>query len=697
MLRLVASLWLAVVAGCHSPPKAGPADSGAPDLRADRPVADRTKPGSACPDTPCRSGYVCHEGSCILDQGACTGSDSCLNDSSCREGKCLPYDGADQPFDAQCTAISQSFPKEELLKPPRARCNWTGGHVLMTPVVVDLTGDGIPEIIVNNDENAHLVALRSADCSVYFDVAAQLAVYSQLAVADLNQDKMPEIVGIREDGRIVVFSFYGMLLATSADPASAWRVGGGVAVANLDGAGPPEIVFGGGAWRLESGQLKKLYDVAVEKYPVPYLGHLSAIADVDLDGTPEVIVGNRIFAGPTGADKTPAAAAQWPSGYVAVAQLDETTPEPEIVLVSYLSSTASATLRAVHPVTGQVSFGPVEIGQGGGPPTIADFDGDKKPEIGVATLKAYLVLDPDCGKTPLPAQCAAAGILWKKTISEVSSGYTAATVFDFNGDGSAEVVYRDECWLRFYEGATGKLIFATSMISGTILDMPVVADVDNDGHADLVVVADDECCDKPPTEYCVEPELKLVPTALTKGVFVFQDGDNRWMPTRGIWNQHTYHITNIEDGAGVPPLEPKSWLKTNSYRVNRQGQPGEVIPAVDLTAGPDEGPAPPICTDPWPLGAKVCNRGTARVLAGVKAAFYDGDPRQGGQLLCTTATEAPLAPGACEAVSCDWAKPSSQTIDLWLIVDGPGAGSVAECREGNNLLHLPSTSCSPID
>jgi hypothetical protein len=696
MARRVAGLWLAILAGCHSPPTAVAADA-APDSPApvDRPLgADRTK--LACPDTPCRSGYVCHKGSCILDQGPCSSSDSCQNDSVCRQGSCVPYE-ADQPWDPQCTAIAQAFPKEDLLQAPQARCNWSGGNVLMTPVVADLDGDGIPEVIVNNDENAHLVALRSDDCSVVFDVAAQLAVYSQLAVADLNQDKVPEIVGVKEDGRIAVFSSIGMLLAVSADPASSYRVGGGLAIANLDGVGPPEIVFGGGAWRLESGQLKRLYDIPVEKNPVPSLGHVSAIADVDLDGTPDVVVGNRIFDGPTGIEKTPAAASQWPSGYVAIAQIDETTPEPEIVLVSYSASDLTSTLRAFHPVTGQVSFGPFEIGQGGGPPTIADFDGDKKPEIGVTSQKAYVVFDPDCAKTPLPASCAAPGILWKRAISELSSGYTAAAVFDFNGDGYPEVVYRDECWLRFYEGATGKLLSATSMISGTILDLPVVADLDGDGHADLVVVADDKCCSTPPTSYCVEPELGLVPAALTRGVFLLQDRDNRWMPTRSLWNQHTYHITNINDDGGVPLLEPKSWLSHNSYRQNRQGQPGEVIPAVDLTASPDP-QEPSLCSSTWPLRAKVCNRGTARSLGPVQAAFYDGDPRQGGQLLCTTTTKMPLAPGWCDKVSCDGANPSKkETLDLWLSVDGPGAGSVAECREGNNLLHLPGTSCLGID
>jgi hypothetical protein len=56
-------------------------------------------------------------------------------------------------------------------------------------------------------------------------------------------------------------------------------------------------------------------------------------------------------------------------------------------------------------------------------------------------------------------------------------------VFDFNGDGSAEVVYRDACWLRVYDGKTGKVRFAQYITSGTGLELPVIADVDNDNHS----------------------------------------------------------------------------------------------------------------------------------------------------------------------------------------------------------------------
>ena len=50
-----------------------------------------------------------------------------------------------------------------------------------------------------------------------------------------------------------------------------------------------------------------------------------------------------------------------------------------------------------------------------------------------------------------------------------------------------EVVYRDECWLRVYGGKDGHTVFAQVVSSGTCLEYPVIADVDN-GYGNVVNV-----------------------------------------------------------------------------------------------------------------------------------------------------------------------------------------------------------------
>ena len=62
-----------------------------------------------------------------------------------------------------------------------------------------------------------------------------------------------------------------------------------------------------------------------------------------------------------------------------------------------------------------------------------------------------------------------------------SSSATGSSVFDFEADGAAEVVYNDECFLRAYEGATGRVLFQVPNSSRTATEYPVIVDVDTDG------------------------------------------------------------------------------------------------------------------------------------------------------------------------------------------------------------------------
>lgn len=641
-----------------------------------------------CPASACPSDKFCYRGACVDDFGPCNTTDPkadvCENDSFCEGGRCIPYDPSTKTSDPECTG--EGFAAEEL-KPPIVRCSWTTSAVISTPVVIDLDGDKKPEIIFPTFTGGNLVALRGDTCIEVFNKPASLGTRSQLAVGDITGDGKPEIVGVRSDRRVVVFDNLGNVLATSATAAPSGPssfADGGPALVNLDGQGVPEIVYAGQALRLNGSTLDVLYTVNVNG---GHWGVLTAVADVDLDGKPDIVVGNKILDGLTGADKTPPGVAAFPGGYVAIAQWDATTPEPEVVLVS--SQTGSAgQLRVYHPVTGNVVFGPYSFGQQwGGPPTVADFDGDGEPEIGSAGYTGYVVFDRECAATPLPSFCHSPGIRWLKATKDNSSGSTGSSVFDFNGDGKAEVVYRDECWLRVYDGTTGQVRFAQALTSGTILENPVIADVDNDNHADLVVPTHNiGAC-------AAEPDVNLPHTGGNQGIFVLQDPDNRWMPSRPIWNQHTYHITNINDDGSIPLVETNNWTTFNNYRQNVQGLITDKPPMVDMTGGEPISPQDD-CSAGWTLKARICNRGLLDADPGVWGAFYSGDPQQGGTLICSAQTTGTLASGACETVTCVYPNPPDGPVDLWFVADDDGTtGALEECKEQNNRLHLPGAVC----
>src|SRR5207253_2474017 len=89
-------------------------------------------------------------------------------------------------------------------------------------------------------------------------------------------------------------------------------------------------------------------------------------------------------------------------------------------------------------------------------------------------------------------------------------------------------------------------------------------------------------------------------------------------------------------------------------------------------------PSPDVgdCTTLWRLHAQICNRGSAAVPPPVAGTFYRMDPRAGAATpICTARTTMPLAPGACEAVSCAWTNPPQGAVDLWFRPGDDGAGA----------------------
>ena len=51
-----------------------------------------------------------------------------------------------------------------------------------------------------------------------------------------------------------------------------------------------------------------------------------------------------------------------------------------------------------------------------------------------------------------------------------------------------------------------------------------------------------------------------------------EDEQKRWIPTRRIWNQHAYHVTNVREDGTIPKVMAKSWQRLNTFRTNAQIQ-----------------------------------------------------------------------------------------------------------------------------
>jgi hypothetical protein len=63
-------------------------------------------------------------------------------------------------------------------------------------------------------------------------------------------------------------------------------------------------------------------------------------------------------------------------------------------------------------------------------------------------------------------------------------------------------------------------------------------------------------------------------------VQVIRDKEDRWIQARRIWNQHTYHVTNVREDATIPQHEVPHWTLLNTYRTNAQIEGGSVCQPV---------------------------------------------------------------------------------------------------------------------
>ncbi len=174
----------------------------------------------------------------------------------------------------------------------------------------------------------------------------------------------------------------------------------------------------------------------------------------------------------------------------------------------------------------------------GGPPTIADYDGDAIPEIGIVDGEYYSVFEPD------------GTVLWSRPVTDESSHATGSVVFDFEDDAYPEVVYADEQQLWVLDGMTGEARLQFSdHTSRTLHEYPTIADVDKDGSAEIIIVNGGAHTDPVRT-----------------GLAVLGSASSNWPSARTVWNQHAYFITNVEDDLSIPANPTPNWQLYNNFR-----------------------------------------------------------------------------------------------------------------------------------
>ena len=662
--------------------------------------------GASCCDADERC-WDAATATCIPDNGTCLDDDACINDTYCDGGVCVPYGVGDRgELNPDCR--TEPEPLDHFT--PDIQCEWPRPDevdlvepgsidVRVPPLIGSLSGHGVPNIVFTSWGRgfpALVRAIRGDDCSTVWTSSVDAGNGDQdLALADVDDDSRLEIFGRSSDGVPFCLDYQGNVLWRGHDGGGedvAVEPGLGqvaVAVADVDGASPPEVIVGLSVFDAVTGLLKlRGPDIGAIDHS---RGIVPAIADIDDDGHLEAMTGRVVL------DLVDGTEEDWPDGghgFTAVAEMDSARPGPEIVAV-----TPGRSQIRVHASDGTLVWSASVPGGGGGPPTVSDLDGDGRAEFATAGNSYLTAFDLDCSEAvPDPAFCEdpddSDGIVWSQASQDYSSGVTGSSVFDFEGDGPVEIVYGDECWTRVYDGKTGHVKFSAPHMSQTGYEYPTIGDVDGDFYTEFVVIhewSDEGCTNEDP----LSPGTFRESGRDYQGITVYRDLDDRWSPSRPLWTQHAEHYSQRNNDGTVASPEPASWLDHNSYRQNFPT--GTAMDEPDLTARDITAPECDVDMAVQPLGATVCNRGTLPVAAGVLVTFrLDAAD---GEAICTAATEEILHPGDCTEVECDWIDvPLDEPHDVWAVADddGTGAGAVNECYEGNNLAVAENVRCPPM-
>jgi len=200
-------------------------------------------------------------------------------------------------------------------------------------------------------------------------------------------------------------------------------------------------------------------------------------------------------------------------------------------------------LYAYKPSNGHLLFQKSITCLCAGYPLIGNIDDDPHPEIVFMEKKDHSPMYIYCWRYTSQNGLST---IWQQPHDDIS-GQTGITLFDFNQDNIMELIYRDSDNLRIINGSgkshvTGNdticpyNIYTRMMSAGTGCEYPIVADVNGDGSAEIVVTG-------------LLDQSQYLPG--DGGIHVFGNPGG-WSPARPVWNQYMYHVTNVNEDLTVP-------------------------------------------------------------------------------------------------------------------------------------------------
>jgi gliding motility-associated-like protein len=539
---------------------------------------------------------------------------------------------------------------------------WNGG----TPTAADLNGDGISEILAPaSDYSGYYVykgdGTNKTTATKDFVITTSSARSVQPAIANFigNASSAPEVVMVNASGFLYIFASTGGTETNflfKSTTASQYTTEATPYIVDINEDGTPEIVLGSDVFGIVGNALVK----RVAGPALGYIGQTSGstgtpvdviVADIiSSNAGKELIYGSRVYGINLSTGATTilkdlstivgsSLIAANDNGPTAIAdmngdgKLDIVYNGSTFVVMWDPNGTNAANTLLFRRIPPSFIYGVRGL------PLIANVFDDKTTGGKSTDLPEAVIINSSGGSSGIVTAYnlnyntiagTATQHIWSLATNDMS-GCTGITAFDFDGNGLREIVYRDQSTLRIINGnRTTPVNYATEAVSSaTWGEYPIVADLNNDGQAEIAVTGNNmlQVFGSDPTTF-------------------------PWKGAPTYWNQRNYRIVNINSNLTIPTTEinAASALAYNNNAAQFQFADaiGNAVPS-GFTYAPDAQININAVTTSCPtitVAATISNTGSYLLPAGTFVAMYDANPTSGAaNIVGTYQTTATIAAG----------------------------------------------------